>query len=480
MKNIFAISIIAALLLISIIPASYATIMNHNQYGEQSHFAQQLESSEGFKDTYDYDHFSLMTLDFETFKKWEEDYSNAQKAYINPDLNNTILTTASYSILDLLDYVPAERDQNWCGNCWAWPATGVMGIALYVQEDIFNRLSVQYINSCGYHVGVDCCEGGTLDIFCRFYRFTDMAIPWSNENADWKDKYEQCDTPCESISITPNYPISSIYPLAIETHEIPEDEAISNVKNILHQEKGVYFSWYLPDMEYRQDFSDFWSSKSEDYIYDLDWDCGAEFLDDEGGGHAVLCVGYNDDEGTNNDYWIMLNSWGTPYRRPNGLFAVNMHMDYDCNITFEGHEYYSFNFQTINVTFGSEEEAPDAPIIEGLTTGQTNTEYDYLISAVDHQGDDVYFYVDWGDDTTEGWLGPVNSGEQFEVSHTWKRRGDYIISVKARDTNSNESLWSTLEVSMPKNKQYIDMFFLRFLEHHSRMFPILRQLLELQ
>jgi len=324
---------------------------------------------------------------------------------------------------------------------------------------------------------VGCCEGGNLDVFTDFYRYTDMAIPWSNENAHWQDKFAQCDTTCESISITPNYPISSIYPLSIETHEIPEEEAIINVKNILHQNKGVYFSWFLPDMKYRQDFSDFWSSEYEYDIYDLDWACGSEYIEDEGGGHAVLCVGYNDEEGTDNDYWIMLNSWGAPLRRPNALFRVNMHMDYDCTFIYNSREYYSFDFETINVTYGSEEGAPNPPIIEGPTNGKNNTLYSYNISTIDPQGDNVFFMIDWGDDIIEGWIGPVSSGNVIEMTHSWNKRDNYVISVKAKDINDDESLWSTFEISMPKNYKLNSMINIsRFINNHPRFFEILQQL----
>jgi hypothetical protein len=451
MKKILFVNIIVFLMLLSIIPASCETILDANKYKIQSNFTKKIELSEGFINNYD--EYPIMKVDIETLKKWEEDYSNAKKAYIDPKLEHEIKKTEEFSILDLVDYDPIERDQGRCSNCWAWPCTSILEIALYIQEDIFNRLSVQYINSCGYHVGVDCCEGGNINIFTNFYRWSDMAIPWSNENANFKDRLARCITDCESISTIPNYPISSIYTLTIETHEIPEDEAILNIKNILHQQKGIYFSWVLPDMDYRDDFSgDFWSHDNEDDIYDLDWACGNEYIEGEGGGHAVLLVGYNDEEGEENDYWIMLNSWGTTSRRPNGLFRVNMHMDYDCTYVYNEREYYSFDFETINVTFGSEEGAPNPPLIEGPINGSSETVYSYQISTIDPQGDDVSFMIDWGDNSTEGWIGPVSSGEKIQVNHSWLERGEYTISVKAKDINDDESLWSTLIVSMSKQK----------------------------
>lgn len=396
--------------------------------------------------------YPVMRVNTDIIKTWKSDYNEAKKAAIDQNLENSIANTEDFSILHLLNYDAEERDQHWCSNCWSWPATSIIAIALNVQEGIYDRLSVQYINSCGTVVGSECCEGGNLNIFARFYRYVDMAIPWSNENAHWIDKYAQCNTPCESISTEPNYPISSIYPETIETHEIPEEEAIENVKNILHQQKGVYFSWYLPDMEYREHFSNYWQQYSEESVYDLDWACGVEFNDETGGGHAVLCVGYHDEEGTNNDYWIMLNSWGAPNSRPNGLFRVNMHMDYDCTMLYAGHEYYSFDFQTLDISFGTEEEAPDPPSINGPSMGKPGTDYTFDFSAIDYQDDEVYIMIDWGDGETTDWIGPLSSEEIIQRSHTWDSRDEYFLRAKAKDERDQESLWATHEISMSKMK----------------------------
>jgi len=415
--------------------------------------------------------YPIMRMDENDFQTWKRDYEQAKKAEINPVLQAEIVTTEDFSILELLKYNPDERDQHWCGNCWAWPATSVIAIALNVQEGIYDRLSVQYINSCGTLVGVDCCEGGNLNIFTRFYQRTDKAIPWSNENAEWRDRFAQCNTPCESIETEPNYPISAIYPETIETHGISKEEAIENIKNVLHQQKGVYFSWILPDMDYREDFSTFWDRQSEESIYEIDWDCGSEYSEETGGGHAVLCVGYHDEEGTENDYWIMLNSWGTASGRPNGLFRVNMHMDYDCIILYNDYEYYQFDFETMDISFGTEEEAPDPPVIDGPNSIEQNTEYTYEFSTIDYQGDAVYIMIDWGDGETTDWIGPLDSEEVIQRNHTWQERGTFDLRARAKDDRGKISLWSTLEVSMSKTK-VARITFIELLRYYFPLFSL--------
>ncbi|UCF50635.1 MAG: S8 family serine peptidase [Thermoplasmatales archaeon] len=86
-------------------------------------------------------------------------------------------------------------------------------------------------------------------------------------------------------------------------------------------------------------------------------------------------------------------------------------------------------------------EAPSKPVIDGPTNGTVGTSYDYTISTEDPEGDDVYFWVDWGDSTNSGWIGPYLSGEEVTVSHLWESEGDYEILAKSKD-ESYESPWS--------------------------------------
>ena len=123
--------------------------------------------------------------------------------------------------------------------------------------------------------------------------------------------------------------------------------------------------------------------------------------------------------------------------------------------------------------------APDAPTVDGLTSGKSGIEYEYNFTTTDPNGDDVYYYIEWGDGAVENWIGPYGSGEKITVSHTWDEKGDYTIKARAKDTENLWGSWGYLEVTMPMNQQSQSWWFLQFLQNHPRMFPILRQLLGL-
>jgi hypothetical protein len=96
---------------------------------------------------------------------------------------------------------------------------------------------------------------------------------------------------------------------------------------------------------------------------------------------------------------------------------------------------------------------PHTPSIRGETSGKSGEEHEYTFSALDPDGHNVTYCIDWGDHTEEVCIGPFPSGEEATAIHSWDKDGTYIIRVKSKDIYELESEWATLEVSMPKNKE---------------------------
>jgi outer membrane protein assembly factor BamB len=123
-------------------------------------------------------------------------------------------------------------------------------------------------------------------------------------------------------------------------------------------------------------------------------------------------------------------------------------------------------------------QPPNTPTIQGLAHGRTGRTYRYTVLSTDPDGDDISYYVDWGDGTNTDWLGSYDSGQEQTVSHTWETDGTYTIQVKAMDSNGVESGWGTLDVTMPCSYERPFMtIFDKLLERFPHAFPILRYLL---
>jgi hypothetical protein len=96
---------------------------------------------------------------------------------------------------------------------------------------------------------------------------------------------------------------------------------------------------------------------------------------------------------------------------------------------------------------------PNKPLPpDGPSTGTPDTIYSYRISTADPDGDPLSYLCDWGDNTTSGWIGPYESGESVEISHSWSDTGSFALTIKAKDSYGLESEWSDpLSVTIPKS-----------------------------
>ena len=311
----------------------------------------------------------------------------------------------SLSLLSRLPYIPAQRNQGSCGDCWQWAGTGVMEVAHDVQDGVHDRLSVQYLNSCEYAaIGKTCCSGGWLSDVATFYSATgyNQAIPWANPGATWQDGDASCDTSCGGVATSPAYPISHIAVVSIATRGVGQVQAIANIKSVLSQNKAVWFAFFMGQGSDWSDFDTFWNSQPESVVW-TNFYCGQAY-GSGGAGHAVLCVGYNDDD-PNNSYWIIVNSWGTTAGRPNGIFRVAMNLDYDCSDSGGGQDLY---WQTLDMQY----TAPNSPIITSQPANQT---------------------VSVGGTATFS----VGASGSAPLSYFWKRGGSFIAGATASTYSTN-------------------------------------------
>ncbi len=128
----------------------------------------------------------------------------------------------------------------------------------------------------------------------------------------------------------------------------------------------------------------------------------------------------------------------------------------------------------------SENNPPETPDISGQTNGKAGKLYEYTFVSEDPNDHEVYYFIDWGDNTTEDWIGPYESGEEVVVNHTWTEEGTYVIKAKAKDVYDAESEWGSLEVTMPVLRKDIFVTFLKMLfERFPNAFPLIRYILGL-
>ena len=122
---------------------------------------------------------------------------------------------------------------------------------------------------------------------------------------------------------------------------------------------------------------------------------------------------------------------------------------------------------------------PGTPDIDGPASGKVGVSYYYNFVAIDPNGDDVYYRIDWGDGSNiTQWIGPYHSGQVVIVAHTFSITGLFTIRCQAKDSYNSVSDWGQLKITMPKAKIYMPSPFLelmqKLLERFPNLFPILR------
>ena len=85
---------------------------------------------------------------------------------------------------------------------------------------------------------------------------------------------------------------------------------------------------------------------------------------------------------------------------------------------------------------------PDPPEVSGPKNGNINQVLTYNFITADFEGEDVYYYVEWGDGTHDDWFGPYPSGQEVSASHMWSEDNIYEIRAKAKDIQDLEGEWS--------------------------------------
>jgi hypothetical protein len=113
---------------------------------------------------------------------------------------------------------------------------------------------------------------------------------------------------------------------------------------------------------------------------------------------------------------------------------------------------------------------PNPPIITGPTRVPPGR-YEYTFNATDPNGDNIKYFIDWGDDNTEE-TDFYPSGQEIELSHSFLNTSVYLISAKAIDILGMEGDWGTISVRISQSRQLINLIFSQFLERFKIFFNI--------
>ncbi len=246
--------------------------------------------------------------------------------------------------------------------------------------------------------------------------------------------------------------------------------------NLIKIPDETYYPWwkstwtsFQADARFSDD-SSIYVVKNPEGLWKIDVD-----IDYDGYTHNSKPAGFYPGVQCGINYSELLYGWQNPD-------IITLHHPYGLVVDTPDIYVHGWSGKVNTFSFTVANTPPSDPNIDGPANGNKGTKYDYTFSSTDPEGQPLLYFIDWGDGTTEQWIGPFNSGQPVTVGHIWEKKGTYQIKAKTMDEDSGVSYWGEYEVTMPKNNifsfgllcmQLLEQIFERF----PLVFPILRHLM---
>ena len=308
------------------------------------------------------------------------------------------------------NFVTPVRNQSSCGSCWAFATTAALESATLIHNNTPGsdvNLSEQVMVSCGASGSNDAggCGGGYVSYASDHIRNTGLPLetcyPYTNPPNDGN-----CSSACANWQ-------SNAYKIASWSWVATTAPTVEGIKNALSEHGPLVTTLRV--------YEDFYDYTEGVYSY-----VSGGYL----GGHAVLLVGYNDNE----QCFIVKNSWGTWWGE-DGYFKIAYS---EINGTTQFGD-YTIAYGTAIPPNGETVSVPSS--LSGNTVGTTNVSYSYSTGgSASSSGHSVQYLFDWGDGTNSGWLGVGTAS----ASKSWSSPGTYSVKSQARCSTDTAvvSSWS--------------------------------------
>jgi len=412
------------------------------------------------------------------------------------------------------DWTTPAKNQFNCGSCWAFAAIAALESIINIREgisDLDSHLSVQYILSCLTRGG---CNGGTsYTAFERIHRNDSSGNNCNGIIPESFFPYQSDDTvPCDAkIENWDEFliPISDYGFFRNDSIEAIKSQIIQvgPICSGMNADNENFTIWGYTNHNEDDYFPYEWGKVTDHVVIILGWkdDSSIEkggywicknswgsafgydgFFNIEYGslriGTQMTWVDYNPEDydwhptpKINGPYYGLINepvgfngetggehppfTWlwdfgdDTTSTEQNPSHTYSNPGEYSVQLTVTDNNGLSRSDETF-VWIQENNQPPLAPTING-TTEVVKGEYCwYNFSFSDPDNNPLYLYAVAFGFESNIWWGPYPSywGKEF-IRYYWDEEGDYIVKAKVKDIYGAESDWTTLEVTVKKDKK---------------------------
>jgi hypothetical protein len=155
---------------------------------------------------------------------------------------------------------------------------------------------------------------------------------------------------------------------------------------------------------------------------------------------------------------------GNSSEEQNPLYTYSAGSNYTATLTVTDGDDVTIRDSTW-VLIGGDNNPPSTPVIDGPTKGKPGIDYNYSFISTDDEGDELYYLVDWGDGI-EQVIGNFPQGTKANASHSWGKKGSYTITATATDQWGAISEIGSLNVAMPRERNFEKPDLLGFLKYY--------------
>jgi len=198
--------------------------------------------------------------------------------------------------------VTGVKNQEQCGSCWAFSATGSMEGAHAIHTGTLVGLSEQNLVDCSSSEGNQGCNGGWMVSAFQYIINnngidTETSYPYVAEDGTCHYRPRYCGSTLKVYKDV----------LAGSEASLQNAVATGGPVSVAIDASQPSFQFYSGGVYYEPE-------------------CSSSQLD-----HGVLAVGYDTDKATSKAYWIVKNSWGTDCGRA-GYIWMSRNRDNNCGI----------------------------------------------------------------------------------------------------------------------------------------------------